>query len=128
MQRREWLKLSVVAAGATALLGRALYSLRPDPTRVLTEWQRKVRAELDVALADYDVDSEALWQYLQDAERYRLFLLDGSSRRTDLASRFLLSTDFFEHGADPQRPARYVLFFHPWVRPCAGLAAARSGE
>jgi hypothetical protein len=35
-----------------------------------------------------------------------------------LATRFLMSTDFFLHGADETRPVRYVALYHPYANPC----------
>src|SRR5690606_33907622 len=36
----------------------------------------------------------------------------------DPGTRFLLSTDFFQNGADETRTLRYVAFFDPYVTPC----------
>ena len=33
-------------------------------------------------------------------------------------TRFLASTDFFQHGADEGRPLRYVRLFDPYASPC----------
>ena len=37
---------------------------------------------------------------------------------TDVYMRFLLSTDFFQHGADQTRILRYHLFYEPSATPC----------
>jgi hypothetical protein len=36
----------------------------------------------------------------------------------DFFDRFLLSTDFFQHGADESRRVRYSRFYDPYVNPC----------
>ncbi|HUG36774.1 MAG TPA: hypothetical protein VML54_07475 [Candidatus Limnocylindrales bacterium] len=46
----------------------------------------------------------------------------------DLQRRFLLSTDFFDHGADLQRTPRYVLFYDPWATPCSNRLAQRPAD
>jgi hypothetical protein len=124
MRRREWLKLGAAAsvcAGAVVALGRGIRELLQErsSSRVVTSFQAGVMSDLRKQLVGYELDPETVEQFLDDAERFRAYLTDQSSRRIDIAGRFLLSTDFFEHGADPKRPARYVAFFHPWVAPCA---------
>jgi cation diffusion facilitator CzcD-associated flavoprotein CzcO len=123
MRRRDWLKLGAAAsvcAGAVLALGRQLHGLfRERSSRVLSTFQAGILRELDEKLAGYELDPEAVERFLVDAERFRAYLADQSSRRVDIAGRFLLSTDFFEHGADPKRKARYTSFFHPWVSPCS---------
>jgi hypothetical protein len=43
----------------------------------------------------------------------------------NVVSQFLLSTDFFENGADPKRAPKYVGFADPTVRPCRNPFARR---
>jgi hypothetical protein len=45
---------------------------------------------------------------------------EGSyTRQMDqLATTFLLSTDFFLNDADESQPVHYVMFYHPYVSPC----------
>jgi len=38
--------------------------------------------------------------------------------RQFIQSTFLLSTDFFVHGADVSRPVRFVRFHNPYISPC----------
>ena len=42
----------------------------------------------------------------------------ASGARDRLVERFLLSTDFFQHGADESRPVRYVTYADPYISPC----------
>ena len=49
------------------------------------------------------------------------FLKQGHSLRrleSNVVSRYLLSTDFFEHGADESRPVAYVEFHDPYSIAC----------
>lgn len=36
-----------------------------------------------------------------------------------LVTRFLLSSDFFQRGADERQPVRYLAYYDPYLRPCA---------
>ncbi len=36
----------------------------------------------------------------------------------DLGRRYLLSSDFFDNGADVAKPVRFVLFYDPYSAPC----------
>jgi len=38
--------------------------------------------------------------------------------RSDLHRQFLMSTDFFQNGADETRPLRFVALYDPYVTPC----------
>lgn len=36
----------------------------------------------------------------------------------DLPQQFLMSTDFFQNGADEKRAVKYVAYFDPYMSPC----------
>ncbi len=36
----------------------------------------------------------------------------------DLAHRYLMSSDFFDNGADVAKPVKFVLFYDPYSSPC----------
>ena len=42
----------------------------------------------------------------------------GDVTSHELASRFLLSSDFFPHQEDPKRPVRFVALYDLFVNPC----------
>jgi len=44
----------------------------------------------------------------------------------NIVSNYLLSTDFFEHGADEARPVQYVAFYDPITTPCRNYLAKRA--
>lgn len=43
---------------------------------------------------------------------------DLESFKEKVARDFLLSTDFFQTGADEDRPLQYMGYYHPLARPC----------
>jgi hypothetical protein len=58
------------------------------------------------------------------------FLRQGHSLRrleSNVVSRYLLSTDFFEHGADESRPVAYVEFHDPYSIACRNPFVPRPG-
>ena len=58
------------------------------------------------------------------------FLKQGHSLRrleANVVSRYLLSTDFFEHGADESRPIVYVEFHDPYSIACRNPFVPRPG-
>jgi hypothetical protein len=70
-----------------------------------------------------DLDPTGVDLYFSDCQRYQR----GFSSRLPLApgvyTRYLLSTDFFQHGADESRRIHYVGFFDPSVTPCSNPLA-----
>jgi hypothetical protein len=52
---------------------------------------------------------------------YRWLRQGHALRRLEdsVVSDYLLSTDFFFHGADEQRAVTYVAFYDPYARPCS---------
>ena len=76
--------------------------------------ERRLRAHFNYL----DLDPSGVRQYLADYQ-----LQHGSFSRytpfsTDVYLRYLLSTDFFRHGADERRRIAYVAFYDPYVTPC----------
>lgn len=76
--------------------------------------EQRLRAHFDYL----DLDAAGVERYFADYERNR----PGFSRRLplppDACTRYLLSTDFFRHGADESRRIHYVGFYDPDVTPC----------
>ena len=71
-----------------------------------------VRVALSVGL-DAAVLEAFVGDYLADTARVR-----RGERIEAVGSRFLLSTDFFQHGGDESRALRYVAYFDPYRSPC----------
>jgi hypothetical protein len=60
------------------------------------------------------VSRRPLWQRILNGH-------DDSQHRKamdSLATRFLMSTDFFLHNADETRPVHYLALYHPYATPC----------
>jgi hypothetical protein len=114
--------LGALAAGlalAAAALPGGLAPLRWLARRI---GGRGARAELRALLLAHfpylRIDAEVADAWLRDLERRGGGLPDPAALPSDLALRFLLSTDFFQGGADPARPLRYAAFYDPWATPC----------
>ena len=54
---------------------------------------------------------------------YSLLPMGHPLRRLEnyTVSNFLLSTDFFQNGADENKPLNYLGFYDPYKRPCANF-------
>lgn len=61
---------------------------------------------------------------------YGLFPTGHPMRRLEdsMVSKYLLSTDFFEHGADEARLLRYVAFYDSATTPCRNYVARPLGR
>lgn len=78
---------------------------------------------------DYlDLDSAGVEQYFADYQRSRPMFSRRLPLSQDVHTRYLLSTDFFRHGADESRRIHYVGFYDPYVTPCNNPLAGFEGE
>jgi hypothetical protein len=75
--------------------------------------ERRLLAHLDYLPIDGEVVGAFARDYRADATR-----LARGEAIEPIASRFLLSTDFFQNGADESRPLRYVTYYDPYRSPC----------
>ncbi len=64
------------------------------------------------------LDEAGIEQYLADYTRLRGPVPWHRPLSRDFCTRYLLSTDFFRHGADPSREVRYVGLYDPDNVPC----------
>jgi hypothetical protein len=65
-----------------------------------------------------DLEPAGVARFLSDYERYESRFVARSPLPVDVYTRYLLSTDFFQHGADESRQIQYVGFYDPYVTPC----------
>jgi hypothetical protein len=73
---------------------------------------------------DYlDLDPDGLARFVADWERYIGPLSRWRTLPPEIHTRFLLSSDFFRHGADESRRIGYVAFADPYVSICANPLA-----
>lgn len=97
--------IAVLGTGYAVIRGRKPGSKRAPRTEAeLREHFHYLRFAPDVAT-----------RYIADYGRARGKFGDGS---TNFYSRFLLSTDFFQHSAATNRELSYVRFYHPASAPC----------
>jgi hypothetical protein len=69
------------------------------------------------------LDAQGVAEYIADYARVRGELPRHSPLPSDVYTRYLLSTDFFRHGADESRTVRYVGFYDPDNTPCGNPLA-----
>lgn len=84
----------------------------PDPPELAA-----IKAEVRGALPWLLVAPAVLDQFAADHVRARGRKIRGYETN-GLPEQFLLSTDFFRHGADQTRPVTYVAYFDPYLSPC----------
>lgn len=94
---------AVVSAIAVSELGKL--SAPPGPKRYLRRHFHYL-----------EVDDAVLDRYLEDYAR--AFGASALEDRHRLATTLLLSTDFFQTGADESRPLNYVVLYSPYHAPC----------
>ena len=70
-----------------------------------------------------DLDPAGVDLYFADCRRYQRGFSPRLPLAADVYTRYLLSTDFFQHGADESRRIHYVGFFDPSVTPCSNPLA-----
>jgi len=87
--------------------GKSKPEITRDPERIVAALRRHF---------DYlEFEEDALAGYARDYLRY---LAPPDLADTDLYTRFLLSNDFFQNGADESRAMHYVAFYDPYVTAC----------
>ena len=120
--RRTFLKWGLAATtvvGASAA-GGVLYHERESVAWYLQNLERTFVSVEDRIRSHFDylkIDEDGLTAY---AARHRELFGEGSDVQRDpmFYERFLLSTDFFQNGADESRFIRYASFYDPYVSPC----------
>jgi hypothetical protein len=83
----------------------------------LTALVRSPEERLRTHFSYLDLDPNGLHQFVADYERHR-HSLTGRPIGPDISMCYLMSTDFFRHGADESRRIHYVGFFDPYLTPC----------
>jgi hypothetical protein len=63
-------------------------------------------------------DPAAAAQYVADLRYHNPAFSARQPLGPDIHTQFLLSTDFFQHGADEQRTIHYVGYYDPASTPC----------
>ena len=73
----------------------------------------RLRRHLDYLSFDDDVIDAFVRDYRADTDR-----VAKRERTASIASRFLLSTDFFQNGAREEQSLEYVRYYDPYRSPC----------
>src|SRR4051812_1845325 len=134
LSRRTFLAMSLSGLGALygiykwrlgdagdviiAILKRRIGYLQTEPGSLRTFADEYIAAQ-----RDYESQLRALSMValpLQVASPYAWLKPGRALRRLEdnVVSRYLLSTDFFQNGADEGQPVRYVAFYDPYAAPC----------
>jgi hypothetical protein len=86
--------------------------------------EQQLRAHFDYL----NLDPAGVERYFADYRSYRAALSPRLPLPSDVYTRYLLSSDFFRHGADESRTVEYVGFYDPDVTPCNNPLATFSDE
>lgn len=120
--RRRFLQLggllaAPLVAGAAAW-HESLGAVLVRAGRRLDGYVRSPEARLIAAFEYLTLDPAGVKQFFADYERYRPNFRRRSPLPPDVYTRYLMSTDFFQGGADESRRLQYVLFYDPDVTFC----------
>ena len=137
LRRRRFLLLGAGGAVVIATGYGVARWYRGDPTSVIVALLERRLGYLHVDRTSFHRFAtdyvESRKEYKQELARMALFSLpyryvtpypllkQGHSLRrleSNVVSQYLLSTDFFEHGADESRPVVYVEFHDPYSIAC----------
>jgi hypothetical protein len=131
MTRRTFLRIAgfgvlPVGVGVAAWHESVAWFFRQSQARlsalVLTPEER-LRAHFDYL----DIDPAALIAFFQDVRRYSANFSATLPLGPHLHTQFLLSTDFFMHGADEARLLKYVGYYDPNMVVCNNPLARFDG-
>lgn len=128
MERRGFLKTTVavgLAFLAAGLGARAVY--RALRSRAASNAQEDLERRLLERFDYLTLEPETVERFVADVEQHRP-TLRLHPKGMPVEERFLMSTDFFQNGADESRRVAYVGFYHPYVTFCHNPLATRIGD
>ena len=120
-----------LGAVAALSLGVGIGSWFYRPRRLDDPWTRQTAATVRRLLPYLRIDEDGLARFCQDllARKQRALLRRASAgdARAEawLGQQFLLSSDFFWHGADVAQAVGYQAYYDPYEIPCANPFAQR---
>lgn len=147
--RRTALKSGLVVAVGFAVIGISLkgkFSISSAKTWLsrftkfgpidARDYLKKNFAYLDLQVSDeqfenfynnYTIDNHKISQKAWDiatgrGEEYHRVAIDN------MATAFLMSTDFFLNGADESKPVNYIGCFSPYITPCWNPVSTRGSQ
>lgn len=120
--RRRFVGIGIAALVAVPLGSAWAVHEKWNAVRRRWEWYRHARPALEGRIRshfDYlDLDPAGVSAFAREYETQREKIGFLSPPDPEVFQRYLLSTDFFQHGADESRTLRYVAFYDPYVSPC----------
>lgn len=102
--------------GLVAAIATFCWRPRSEPRRPRRDpaHTKRVAAAIRDHFHYLDLDPEGVERFVEDWERIRGRIVPERVP----AMKYLLSTDFFMHGADEKRTVHYVTVFDPYASPC----------
>lgn len=138
MKRRTFIKRTLIAVAALPVAGTLSYWLKKvTPEEFITDVIHNQLAYLQVDDTEIQRFATAYLahqqKYLGNAELVVKILVTYEdwftklgvkkqgyvNLRENIARSFLLSSDFFQHGADSARAVKFVGIYDPCLRPCS---------
>jgi len=133
--RRQFLKVAVPAVGAAALATSGLAAIFDwHGVRTYFHWYfRGVRnyasayrylylAPTERIIQHFDylkLDEAGVRRFVSDYEKaYGKLGVKATENNRAIFGRYLLSSDFWQHGGDETRVVRYVALYDPYITPC----------
>lgn len=118
--RRQWLKLSLaISALVASIVTGVLRSLSVLQDASARGPETGLARALRENFAYLEIPDGVIDRFVRDYEAERGA---GAARQAtgseEVYGLFLLSTDFFQEGADVGRPLRYVAYYSPYRSPC----------
>ncbi len=110
---RDWRRFGDPGEGGGVASVPAPAAAQPRPQEI------RIAASLRARFSYLRIDDAVLATFAGDYLRDRRHRWDGRAPFPDRdAMRFLMSTDFFQNGADESRSLRWVAYYNPYVSPC----------
>lgn len=119
MTRRSFVALGVAAL--TALPAWAVHE-KWNGIRKIWEWYGSAHLPLSGRIARHfhylDLDPAGVETFVEHFEQHHAPIGTFSPQAEWVFEQYLMSTDFFQNGADESRTVRFVAFYDPYLSPC----------
>jgi hypothetical protein len=130
--RRRFLWLAgagAIPVGAGLLVWRdTAGGLVGRSARRLDAMVRRPEARLQAHFDYLDLDAGGVRQFFADVARFNPAFSPRRPLGPDIHTQYLMSTDFFRHGADESRRIQYVAYYDPSVTACRNPLATFKNE
>ena len=121
--RRTFIAGSLAIAGGLGALGLYFRGLAGKSTRPSAEGSislgaKKLKAAIRERFDYLEFDDEVVLAFVRDRERIAGRLHAKKRLGDAVFDQFLMSTDFFQQGADESSTLHYVAYYDPYATPC----------